>query len=95
MLKRALMKKACSTCSSSQTTRLTLPVTEGESKGETTESTTAQGGAFEGTNKEGEPKSDPEKALKDSRGGAGLNALDQVKADEKDSGKTSKVGATA
>lgn len=34
------------------------------------------GESFKGENKEGEAKSDPEKALKDSRGGAGLNALD-------------------
>ncbi|GAB7344399.1 hypothetical protein MBLNU457_2253t2 [Dothideomycetes sp. NU457] len=32
--------------------------------------------AFSGQNKEGESMEDPEKALKDSRGGAGLNALD-------------------
>ena len=49
------------------------------------------GDSFKGQNKEGESMGDPEKALKDSRGGAGLNALDQVKADVKDPGKTSKV----
>lgn len=46
------------------------------------------GDSFKGETKEGEDKSDPEKSLKDSRGGAGLNALDQVKADEGDKGKT-------
>lgn len=49
------------------------------------------GDSFEGQNKEGESKDDPEKALKDSRGGAGVNALDKVKADEGDAGTTSKV----
>nr|POE48127.1 hypothetical protein CFP56_01455 [Quercus suber] len=51
------------------------------------------GESFEGTNKDGEDKSDPEKALKDSRGGQGLNALDDVKADPDDKGKTSKAEA--
>lgn len=37
------------------------------------------GESFEGTNKEGESKDDPEKALKDSRGGAGLNSIDPEK----------------
>lgn len=32
------------------------------------------GEAFKGKNKHGESKDDPEKALKDSRGGPGLNA---------------------
>ena len=49
------------------------------------------GDSFKGKNKEGESMDDPEKALKDSRGGPGLNALDQVKADEGDAGTTSKV----
>ncbi|KAK0249556.1 hypothetical protein B0A54_15944 [Friedmanniomyces endolithicus] len=48
------------------------------------------GDSFKGKNKEGESMDDPEKALKDSRGGAGVNALDEVKADEGDSGKTDK-----
>ncbi|KAK5137980.1 hypothetical protein LTR08_005777 [Meristemomyces frigidus] len=48
------------------------------------------GESFIGKTKEGESKEDPEKALKDSRGGCGFNAFDQVKADEGDSGKTSK-----
>ncbi|KAL1310860.1 hypothetical protein AAFC00_001092 [Neodothiora populina] len=34
------------------------------------------GESFEGTTKEGEDKSDPEKSLKDSRGGGGLNTMD-------------------
>jgi len=38
--------------------------------------------AFSGKNKEGESMEDPEKALKDSRGGAGLNALDGGKPSE-------------
>lgn len=33
------------------------------------------GESWEGTNREGESKEDPEKALKDSRGGQGLNTL--------------------
>lgn len=49
------------------------------------------GESFVGKTKEGTDKSDPREALKDTRGGAGFNALDQVKADEKDDGKTSKV----
>jgi len=49
------------------------------------------GDSFKGETKEGESKDDPEKSLKDSRGGAGMNALDQVKADEGDAGTTSKV----
>ncbi|KAK5705522.1 hypothetical protein LTR97_002641 [Elasticomyces elasticus] len=48
------------------------------------------GDEFKGKTKEGEDKSDPEKSLKDSRGGAGLNALDKVQANEGDAGKTSK-----
>ncbi|KAK4555988.1 hypothetical protein LTR86_006684 [Recurvomyces mirabilis] len=57
------------------------------------------GESFKGTNKDGESKDDPEKALKDSRGGAGVNApegnaLDQVKADENDEGATSKDDKT-
>ncbi|TKA77769.1 hypothetical protein B0A55_04686 [Friedmanniomyces simplex] len=48
------------------------------------------GDSFKGQNKEGEGKDDTEKALKDSRGGAGMNALDKVQADEGDAGKTSK-----
>jgi len=38
--------------------------------------------AFTGKNKEGESMEDPEKALKDSRGGAGLNAIDADKPSE-------------
>lgn len=53
------------------------------------------GDSFKGETKEGESKADAEKALKDSRGGAGANALDQVKASEDDPGKTSKVGDVA
>ena len=34
------------------------------------------GESYQGKNKEGESKEDPEKALKDSRGGAGLNTLE-------------------
>ena len=64
-------------------------VANGEGKAEDLKES---GESFEGENKEGESKDDPEKALKDSRGGAGLNALDKVKADEGDAGKTSKVG---
>ena len=65
----------------------------GESKaiGDEAKAINEPGESFTGENKEGESKEDPEKALKDSRGGAGLNALDQVKADENDAGKTSKV----
>ncbi|KAK5115774.1 hypothetical protein LTR62_000863 [Meristemomyces frigidus] len=48
------------------------------------------GESYEGKNKEGESKDDPEKSLKDSRGGGGVNALDQVKADENDHGSTHK-----
>jgi len=40
---------------------------------------TQAGDSFKGENREGESKSDPEKALKDSRGGPGLNALDDDK----------------
>lgn len=36
------------------------------------------GDSFKDKNREGESKEDPEKALKDSRGGPGLNALDHV-----------------
>lgn len=35
------------------------------------------GEGFEGKTREGEDKTDPEKSLKDSRGGAGLNSLEQ------------------
>nr|OQO31436.1 hypothetical protein B0A51_02147 [Rachicladosporium sp. CCFEE 5018] len=69
---------------------------EGESKAGATETTDGQDGeagkqsVFQGKTKEGEDGTDPEKKLKDSRGGAGLNALDQVKADDKDEGTTSK-----
>lgn len=42
------------------------------------------GETFTGKNKEGESKEDPEKALKDSRGGAGLNALEVKKDDVRD-----------
>lgn len=42
------------------------------------------GDSWTGKTKEGEDKSDPEKALKDSRGGAGLNALDVEKPKVKD-----------
>ncbi len=52
------------------------------------------GDSFKGKNKEGESMDDPEKALKDSRGGAGVNALDKVKADEGDSAETTKVRVT-
>ena len=52
------------------------------------------GDSFKGKNKEGESMDDPEKALKDSRGGAGVNALDEVKADEGDSAETTKVRVT-
>lgn len=53
------------------------------------------GHSYQGENKEGESKTDPEKALKDSRGGAGMNALDQVKADEGDAGKTGQVSTAS
>ena len=49
------------------------------------------GESYKGENQEGESKTEPEKALKDSRGGAGMNALDQVKADKGDAGKSGKV----
>lgn len=48
------------------------------------------GDSFKGKTKDGESKDDPEKALKDLRNGSGMNALDQVKADENDTGSTSK-----
>ncbi|KAK5119500.1 hypothetical protein LTR85_007600 [Meristemomyces frigidus] len=48
------------------------------------------GDSFKGETKDGDNKDDPEKALKGTRGGSGFNALDQVKADENDQGKTSK-----
>ncbi|KAK4549003.1 hypothetical protein LTR36_008776 [Oleoguttula mirabilis] len=48
------------------------------------------GDSFKGETKDGESKDDPEKALKSTRGGSGFNALDQVKADENDQGKTNK-----
>lgn len=68
------------------------PEANGESKAEGDEKVVDQpGDSFKGETKEGESKDDPEKALKDSRGGAGMNALDQVKADEGEAGKTSKV----
>lgn len=57
---------------------------DGESKADPDDS-------FKGQTNAGEDRSDPEKALKDSRGGAGVNALGKVQADEKDEGKTSKV----
>ncbi|KAK0317556.1 hypothetical protein LTR82_011325 [Friedmanniomyces endolithicus] len=61
-------------------------------KGEDGQETNMKAGdSFKGKNKEGESMDDPEKALKDSRGGAGVNALDKVKADDGDSGKTGKV----
>ncbi|EMC96042.1 hypothetical protein BAUCODRAFT_34808 [Baudoinia panamericana UAMH 10762] len=63
----------------------------GESKRSDDQKISKPGESFEGENKEGETKSDPEKALKDSRGGSGLNALDHVKADENDTSKTEKV----
>lgn len=53
--------------------------------------TMEHGEPFKGKNADGEHKSDPEKALKDSRGAGGANALDKVQADEDDAGKTSKV----
>ncbi|KAK1811329.1 hypothetical protein LTR12_014317 [Friedmanniomyces endolithicus] len=60
-------------------------------KGENGQETNMKAGdSFKGKNKEGESMDDPEKALKDSRGGAGVNALDKVKADDGDSGKTEK-----
>lgn len=37
------------------------------------------GESYQGENKEGESKDDPEKALKDSRGGAGLNTIEPEK----------------
>lgn len=40
------------------------------------EKTFTPGDSFKGQNRHGESKDDPEKALKDSRGGAGLNVLD-------------------
>ncbi|KAK3068349.1 hypothetical protein LTR53_014165 [Teratosphaeriaceae sp. CCFEE 6253] len=52
------------------------------------------GDSFKGENKEGESMDDPEKALKDSRGGAGLNALDEVKADGHGNGETNKEVAS-
>ena len=48
------------------------------------EGTIKAGDSFKGTNKDGESKEDPEKALKDSRGGPGLNALDVKKDDVRD-----------
>jgi len=53
--------------------------------------TMEHGEPFKGKNEAGEDKSDPEKALKDSRGHGGANALDKVQADEGDAPKTSKV----
>lgn len=71
------------------------PGSNGQANGEK-DNTVMPGDSFKGENKEGESKEDPEKALKDSRGGAGLNALDDVKADEGDAGKTApKVCARA
>nr|POE93329.1 hypothetical protein CFP56_19341 [Quercus suber] len=61
-----------------------------DANGDGTASLKKPGESFQGTNKDGEDKSDPEKALKDSRGGKGLNALDEVKADPDDNGKTGK-----
>jgi hypothetical protein len=40
------------------------------------------GDSFKGKNKEGESKKDPEKGLKDSRGGPGLNVLDVDKSNK-------------
>lgn len=51
--------------------------------------TMEHGEPFKGKNEHGEDKSDPEKALKDSRGQGGANALDKVQASEEDAGKTS------
>ena len=44
-----------------------------------------------GNQEEGGNTQDPDQTLKDSRGCAGLNALDQVKADEDEPGKTNRV----
>ena len=46
------------------------------------------GDEFEGKTKEGEDKSDPEKSLKDSRGGAGVNVVEGVKAEEGKQGES-------
>jgi len=48
------------------------------------EGTIKPGDTFKGKNKDGESKEDPEKALKDSRGGQGLNTLDVKKDDVRD-----------
>ncbi|GAB7348356.1 hypothetical protein MBLNU459_g6798t1 [Dothideomycetes sp. NU459] len=44
------------------------------------------GDSFKGKNKEGEDKADPEKALKDSRGGAGVNVVEDEKPADKPDG---------
>lgn len=68
----------------------------GESKaGDAVSDIKEPGDSFKGVTKDGESKEDPEKALKDTRGHAGLNALDQVKASEDDEGTTSKVSQSS
>ncbi|KAF2157860.1 hypothetical protein K461DRAFT_290132 [Myriangium duriaei CBS 260.36] len=47
------------------------------SKKESNDNTFKAGDSFKGQNKDGESKTDPEKALKDSRGGSGLNKLEE------------------
>lgn len=68
-----------------------VPDVKGQKRGEGASEIDIFGDGFKGKTKEGEDKSDPEKSLKDSRGGAGLNALDKVRASERDEGSTNKV----
>lgn len=62
-----------------------------ESKFDESKALKKPGQSWEGTTQTGESKDDPEKSLKDSRGGLGVNVLEKVKADPKDTGKTNKV----
>lgn len=49
------------------------------------------GKSFQGKTKDGEPKDDPEKALKDSRGTGGVNNPENPKKGEHEFGKTTEV----
>lgn len=53
------------------------------------EKTIEPGSSFQGKNKEGEDGTDPEKALKDSRGSGGLNSADAGSKQEPESAKVS------